>query len=121
MFDNLERTVREQERRDRREAERHRPRPRKEPPDEAASRRTPSLNEVMHRAEALAAISPPVDAPPTPINGTGKIESMARMGGDVPVFGSLSPLGPTAAGEDIGRQAERVLDPIDGLILDRRL
>jgi len=114
MIDQDER-LRRQERKDREQVQRSHPRP--EPPDEPASKRTPTMQQVLHRAESLAAISPPVDTPPTPINDTGKIESMARMGGTVDP--GLGAAGPTRAGEDIGRQVEAVLDDIGVELLDR--
>ena len=63
-----------------------RPRARQEPPNEPAAERTPSIQQVLHRAEALTAVDMPVDCPPTPMNDTGKIAAMARMGGEVPVW-----------------------------------
>lgn len=112
--------VREQERADREDVQHSRPR--REPPDEPASNRTPSLNQVLHRAEALAAVSPPTDTPPVAINDTNKINSMARMGGDVPVFGGegLDGAGPTLVGKDIGKQVEEVLDSFDEITVERR-
>lgn len=108
----MEDPIRRQEARDRREATRAPVRT--EPPDERPEERTPSMEAVLHRAEALAAVSPPVDAPATPINDTGKVESMARMGGDINVMGGLAdPLrsaGATTAGEDIGLKLKRFLD-----------
>lgn len=106
--------VRRQEARDRQEATQARPRP--EPPDEPAGRRTPTTQEVLHRAEALAAISMPTNTPATPINDTGKLSSMARMGGEVDP--GLGAAGPTTAGEDIERQVDRILDGIGAEILD---
>lgn len=106
--------VRRQEMRDRKEATRPRPRP--EPPDEPADERTPSMETVMHRAEALAAVQPPVDAPTTPINDTGKVVAMAKMGGDINVAAGLGegirPVGGTTAGKDIGRELDAFLDEL---------
>jgi hypothetical protein len=106
--------LRRQEARDRRETSQ--PRPRQEPPDEAAAERTPSLQQVLHRAEAVAAIDAPVDTPPTPINDTGKLNAMARMGGEVQLMDGLGdPLesaGPTEVGDDLGRQLDAVLDDL---------
>lgn len=108
--------IRRQEARDREEATRARPRP--EPPDEPASQRTPSVQQVLHRAEALAAVSPPVDTPATPINDTGRLAAMARMGGEVDP--GLGTAGPTAAGEDIGRQVDKIIEEAGFEIVDRR-
>jgi hypothetical protein len=128
--------LRRQEAHDRRETSR--PQQRAEPPDEPAAERTPSLQQVMHRAEAIAAVEPPVDTPPTPINDTGQLNAMARMGGDVdPMTGLGDPMdsnastdtgevglmdglgdplrsaGPTEAGDDLGRQLEAVLGDLE--------
>lgn len=113
--------VRRQEMRDRQEATR--PRPRQEPPDEPASERTPNLQQVMHAAESLAAVQPPVEAPPSPMNDLGKIESMAKMGGDINLMDGLGDglqsAGPTSVGEDIGRELDMALDDL-GVLRGRR-
>jgi len=120
MIEEDERLIR-QLRQDKQQA--RRPRKREEPPDEPAASRTPSTQEVLHRAEALVSVSPPVDTAPTPINDTEKINAMARMGGDVEPFGEFGGLGasgPTQAGADIERQIDAVLEGIDGIVVDRR-
>jgi len=117
LIDEDERLIR-QVRQDKQRAQR--PRSREEPPDEPAASRTPSTQEVLHRAEALVSVSPPVDTAPTPINDTGKINAMTRMGGAVEPFGGLGASGPTQAGADIERQVDAVLDEIDGIVVERR-
>lgn len=117
MTDDLDvsEEVHRQEQRDREAAYRAQERPKR--PDEPAARRTPNMQEVLHAAEDLAAVDMPARTPPTPINDTGKLAAMARMGGKVDP--GLGAAGPTLVGEDIGRQVDAVLEDIGVEILDR--